>query len=909
MKAVHLFERVPVRKQTLIKNPTKCLAKIRRLMQAYALARPAVRFRLHILKATNNKADFVYAPKVNSNVEDAVFKVIGKDCALQCDWAAIDSDGFEIHAFLPKPTAVGSRIANQGAFISIDARPVSCSRGMMKPIASFFKEKLREANMTLSNVKEPFLCMNIICPSGSYDPNIEPAKDDVMFDDGSTVLMTVRKLLDAYYPQAVVQEEGDVPTSAQLPCEYAKDDNSRTFPDRTPLPIGPPETAHEELPSATSTRQLQWRSSMYGIDEDDLVHLSEDNNPIVEEEDGRRAADISNPWTIARMNATIKPNRMNHNEQLLSPAKSSVGSQVRSSPPTARTTPCHTPHVDVATPQTSPRLNGYSLSSSRVDGQQVQHDSFEDGSRTTAAGTDNTTSYESSTPKTDTQGAGPSISSSMAHTSRTPHSTPSVMPTKQRSQALKLTANPTQGPDDLWFGQPMRGSSTVHLSRKQHRERIHPSLSGNNRAQTRSALSAESLMETHISSKDNTDIRDFFRQGRAGRAIALSPFATRPVDPHTKEAHSGQLSFEPAGTVLERLDNLTGTIAGCSRERGEQARPLSQPSYTRYRPEVKYHGSTMPGPCQAQTHEGHPQASYQTRPSSMDSNFPPVRSSQPARPRMSLGTEPDDHIRQSNQDMAAFFKAYQDHEEAFVDQSSRTKHRRGIRATASQENVGCSRPQRRRASERSQRTKSSKLSLERVPQGHHLQNVILHFNTSIVAIIQSARHLDMCNNSLGWSYPATCDTCNAFLEPVTATKVTKWVMKLDAKLGERFEVLPGADVRSLIHEAIQRVLDEKQNDAAIGTTKLVEASSDSVVGDIKDAAGVREALRSITNHRRPESLQLEVETSEFDISQFVELDAVSSDQAGPGLTGVEETVKQGVEEFGDAIDDEMLLDL
>lgn len=115
-----------------MKTSAKDLAKIRRLMQAYAFARQAVRFRLQVLKAKNEKGDFNYAPKANSYLGDAVFKVVGKDCATQCEWTALESDGFDIQAFLPKHTANGPNIANLSAFVSVDSRPVSNSHGTIK---------------------------------------------------------------------------------------------------------------------------------------------------------------------------------------------------------------------------------------------------------------------------------------------------------------------------------------------------------------------------------------------------------------------------------------------------------------------------------------------------------------------------------------------------------------------------------------------------------------------------------------------------------------------------------------------------------------------------------------------------------------------------------------------------------
>lgn len=180
-----------MRKDLAVKGAAKCMAKIRRLLQAYAFARPAVRFSLHVLKAKNNKVDFVCAPKANANIEDAALKIVGKECALQCDWTVLELDGFEVHAFMPKPTVVGSKIANHGSFITVDSRPVSSTRGTLKKVAAAVKDRLRKANPALANTKDPLFCLNIICPVDSYDPNIEPAKDDVVFGDESFILKMV----------------------------------------------------------------------------------------------------------------------------------------------------------------------------------------------------------------------------------------------------------------------------------------------------------------------------------------------------------------------------------------------------------------------------------------------------------------------------------------------------------------------------------------------------------------------------------------------------------------------------------------------------------------------------------------------------------------------------------------------
>ncbi|KAF2259705.1 hypothetical protein CC78DRAFT_474884, partial [Lojkania enalia] len=200
VKVTNFFNFLPVRKQDTIKHSAKWLAKTKRLMQAYALARPTVRFQLRVLNAKTEKGNFNYSPKAEANVEDATFKIVGRDCASQCGWTSLQTDGFEICAFLPRPDANETKIANQGAFISIDSRPLSAFRGTIKRIFMVFKNNLRRANPTFASVKDPFMCMNIICPPDSYDPNIEPAKDDVLFADENLVLEAVNKILSSYYP-------------------------------------------------------------------------------------------------------------------------------------------------------------------------------------------------------------------------------------------------------------------------------------------------------------------------------------------------------------------------------------------------------------------------------------------------------------------------------------------------------------------------------------------------------------------------------------------------------------------------------------------------------------------------------------------------------------------------------------
>jgi DNA mismatch repair ATPase MutL len=378
VKVTDFFKFLPVRKQTALKHSAKWLAKIKRLVQAYALARPTVRFSLKVLKAKTNRGDFIYAPKATANMEDAAFKVIGKDCAGQCDWTAIESERFIVHAFLPKPDANAAKIANEGAFLSIDARPIATTGKTPKKIVTIFKAKLRKANASFVSVKDSFFCMNIICPADSYDPNIEPAKDDVLFWDEQLVVSVVEKLLNMYYPEATVEVDEEVvepprdrsrarsasAVSVQRPLGHHREGVSSVpqTHNRHSQALSHEHSRNDIASSVSRTgvvqQSRQWRPNMYGIDEEDMELVPIDVPQVLEDEgEMRKAASTSNPWTLARLNAPVKPRKVAENTQQMTPAKGPGDVVPSHSSPTPTSPSRLLPTVGLLTPGTTTRSN------------------------------------------------------------------------------------------------------------------------------------------------------------------------------------------------------------------------------------------------------------------------------------------------------------------------------------------------------------------------------------------------------------------------------------------------------------------------------------------------------------------------------------------------------------------------
>lgn len=105
--------------------------------------------------------------------------------------------------------SIDPRIVNNvGQFISIDSRPVSCNRGTPKQIINLYKSYLTSGALTENHdkLRDPFICMNIICPSKSYDVNIEPAKDNVLFTDADKVSKAIEAFFRSVYGDLRVRE-------------------------------------------------------------------------------------------------------------------------------------------------------------------------------------------------------------------------------------------------------------------------------------------------------------------------------------------------------------------------------------------------------------------------------------------------------------------------------------------------------------------------------------------------------------------------------------------------------------------------------------------------------------------------------------------------------------------------------
>lgn len=231
----NFFSKLPVRKQTALKDAKKTMSRIKEMLQSYALARLNVRLTFKVIKVA--KSNWSFAPRANGCIREVASQIIGRETAAQCmemistllgpsrvyagasdlgdDTSAnlngskspemLPQSGFVIQALLLKPDADLSKISG-GQYVSIDSRPVSSARGTPKKIISIYKSIISAmlVNDMPGKVKSPFICLNIVCPAGSYDPNVEPAKDDVLFEDEKALLSLVENWFRGIYGDRMV---------------------------------------------------------------------------------------------------------------------------------------------------------------------------------------------------------------------------------------------------------------------------------------------------------------------------------------------------------------------------------------------------------------------------------------------------------------------------------------------------------------------------------------------------------------------------------------------------------------------------------------------------------------------------------------------------------------------------------
>jgi hypothetical protein len=200
---------------------------------------------------------------------------------------------------------------------------LASSRGISKDIITLYKSYIRSAVKSCqptASLSDPFLCLYISCPKGSYDANIEPAKDDVLFADPEAIKSLSESMFkDVYGSRGPSSQDNAEKESAPV------NDNFNLLMARGPavqLPVSPPPT-NVQLPGTKMSFVNPDIEPTERTPKSILNQSSREMENSSEVESDSRLSDNNsmNPWTLAKTHF-FRSSMSNSNIQLLTPIRS-----------------------------------------------------------------------------------------------------------------------------------------------------------------------------------------------------------------------------------------------------------------------------------------------------------------------------------------------------------------------------------------------------------------------------------------------------------------------------------------------------------------------------------------------------------------------------------------------------------
>ncbi|TGJ81046.1 hypothetical protein E0Z10_g7728 [Xylaria hypoxylon] len=228
VSVTNLFSRQPVREQVAVREAKKTLDNIQELLRSYIMARPKLKILFKVLQAPTKV--WSYSPKRNATAIEAALQLFGIEVASNCllktlktghtstngdslarEISTPATDNFLLEVFLANPN-VNLRKVPKHHYFSVDGRPISASRGVAKRLLKIYQDQLKRSTL-VKEIGDCFIRINICCSPGSYDANIEPSKNNVLFSDEQIVLDAFGHLCSEIYKPASVAHQGTLDTA------------------------------------------------------------------------------------------------------------------------------------------------------------------------------------------------------------------------------------------------------------------------------------------------------------------------------------------------------------------------------------------------------------------------------------------------------------------------------------------------------------------------------------------------------------------------------------------------------------------------------------------------------------------------------------------------------------------------
>ena len=261
-------------------------------------------------------------------------------------------------------------------YVSVDKRPVNVGRGTIKELLALYKEYLRNAcqrNDGKNCPSKPFLYVQITCPVDSYDVNVEPAKDELLFYEAFKLKDLFEELLIGVYGKFESNSDASYSVRKQNPGRTGSTSFDLLMARKPALePLTPRNNDWIEetlvgptLEASSNTPERARMSFNMYVGNDEAMQLAPNNLSIVEgEPSNHRDVSANNLWAIAKMNVVLSPKRMSSSARQTVTSEEPVASTTvdrASSPDTSFNPPVnsHPTHLgqndQLPSPVTSPR--------------------------------------------------------------------------------------------------------------------------------------------------------------------------------------------------------------------------------------------------------------------------------------------------------------------------------------------------------------------------------------------------------------------------------------------------------------------------------------------------------------------------------------------------------------------------
>ena len=196
-----------------------------------------------------------------------------------------------------------AKTKNAGQYISVDGRPLSSARGLGRDVTKIYKSYLRSAcsrKGLLPTITDPAFCLHIKSLEERYDVNIEPAKDDILFEDREQFLSVLEDFMTDVYG-------GNLETEQKQPSSPKDKEPARGVGFGLLLAQKSSDDSHlsRYTPARSSTNPISGANTSVGQHPEQSENDVAIERPTAPGSPSRNSQSI-NPWSITKLNVPIR---------------------------------------------------------------------------------------------------------------------------------------------------------------------------------------------------------------------------------------------------------------------------------------------------------------------------------------------------------------------------------------------------------------------------------------------------------------------------------------------------------------------------------------------------------------------------------------------------------------------------